>query len=168
MATQEDAILTYRTSDMILMIHSNKAHSQAGGHIFMAGGANITFNNGAIVDISQMIWAVMYSTAEVELGAIFINAKTAISMQQTLIKLGHPQPRTPMQTDNATAYTPLINKILHQSTHRHGHALPLAPVLRHSRPFHYYWRPGTQNLADYFTNHHHHPTSHHKSVCATV
>jgi hypothetical protein len=55
MATQEDAILTYRTSDMILMIHSNKAHSQAGGHIFMAGGANIPFNNGAIIDISQMI-----------------------------------------------------------------------------------------------------------------
>ncbi len=26
--------------------------------------------------------------------------------------------------------------------------------------FHYYWRPGTQNLADYFTKHH--PATHHK------
>jgi hypothetical protein len=32
--------------------------------------------------------------------------------------------------------------------------------------FCYYWRPDTQNLADYFTKHH--PTSHHKSVCPTI
>jgi hypothetical protein len=32
--------------------------------------------------------------------------------------------------------------------------------------FCYYWRPGTQNLADYFTKHH--PTSHHKSVHPTI
>jgi hypothetical protein len=32
--------------------------------------------------------------------------------------------------------------------------------------FCYYWRPGTQNLADYFTKHH--PTSHHKSVRPTI
>jgi hypothetical protein len=42
----------------------------------------------------------------------FINAKTAVSMQQMLIKLGHRQPRTPMQTDNATALALLTNKIL--------------------------------------------------------
>jgi hypothetical protein len=38
----------------------------------------------------------MSSAAEAELGALFINAKTAVSIQQTLIKLGHPQSRTPM------------------------------------------------------------------------
>ncbi len=44
MATQEEAILTYRASKMVLAIHSDasylsepKAHSQAGGHMFMAG-----------------------------------------------------------------------------------------------------------------------------------
>ena len=40
----------------------------------------------------------MSSVAEAELGALFINAKTAVSMQQTLIKLGNSQPHTPMQT----------------------------------------------------------------------
>jgi hypothetical protein len=54
----------------------------------------------------------MSSAAEAELGALFINAKTAISMQQTLIKLGHLQPRTPIQADNATAHALLTNKIL--------------------------------------------------------
>jgi hypothetical protein len=36
----------------------------------------------------------------------------------------------------------------------------------HSAIFGYYWRPGTQNLADYFTKHH--PISHHKTICPTI
>ena len=32
--------------------------------------------------------------------------------------------------------------------------------------FRYYWRPGTQNLADYFTKHH--PASHHTAVRPTI
>ncbi len=54
----------------------------------------------------------MSSAAEAELGALFINVKTAVSIRQTLIKHGHLQPRTPMQTDNATAQALLTNKIL--------------------------------------------------------
>jgi hypothetical protein len=62
MATQEEAILTYRASKMVLTIHSNalylyelKACSQAGGHMFMAGKEEIPFNNGAVLNISQII-----------------------------------------------------------------------------------------------------------------
>jgi hypothetical protein len=43
MATQEEAILTYHVSEMVLAIHSDasylsepKARSRAGGHMFMA------------------------------------------------------------------------------------------------------------------------------------
>jgi hypothetical protein len=53
----------------------------------------------------------MSSAAEAELDALFINAKTAVSIQQTLIELGHPQPCTLIQTDNATAHALLTNKI---------------------------------------------------------
>jgi hypothetical protein len=119
MSCQEEAVLTYQASDMVLAIHSNasylskpKSRSQAGGHMFMAGKDEIPINNGAVLNISQIIRAVMSSAAEAELGALFINAKTAVSMRQTLIELGHPQPRTPMQTDNATAHALLTNKIL--------------------------------------------------------
>ncbi len=99
----------------------------------MAGNEEIPFNNGAILNISQMIRAVMSSAAEAELGALFINAKSVVSIQQTLIKLGHPQPRTPMQTDNATAHALLTNKNLTQSTQGHGHAFPLATVPQRPR-----------------------------------
>jgi hypothetical protein len=54
----------------------------------------------------------MSSATEAELGALFINAKTAVSIQRTLEELGHPQPCTPIQTDNSTAHALLTNKIL--------------------------------------------------------
>jgi hypothetical protein len=140
MATQEEAILTYRASKMVLAIHSDasylskpKARSQAGDHMFMAGNEEIPFNNGAILNILQIIRAVMSSAAKAELGALFINAKTAISIQQTLIKLGHLQPRTPMQTDNARAHALITNKNLTQSTQGHRHAFPLATVPQRPR-----------------------------------
>jgi hypothetical protein len=50
--------------------------------------------------------------AEAELGVLFINAKTAVSMQRTLKEMGHPQPCTPIQTDNSTTHALLTNKIL--------------------------------------------------------
>jgi hypothetical protein len=97
--SQEDAIIAYQASDMKLAIHSNasylsepKARSIAGGHMFMAGMEEIPINNGAVLNILQIIKAVISLAAEAELGALFINAKTAVSMQQTLKELGHPQP----------------------------------------------------------------------------
>ncbi len=81
-ATQDNAILTYKASDMILAIHSDasylsepKAKSQAGSHMFMAGDDKIPINNGAILNISQVIKSVMSSAAEAELTALFINTK---------------------------------------------------------------------------------------------
>jgi hypothetical protein len=118
-ALQDEAIVTYPASDIKLAIHSNasyllepKARSRAGGHMFMAGLEEIPIDNGAVLNISQTIKAVMSSAAEAELGALFINAKTAVSMRQTLEEMGHPQPRTPIQTDNSTAHTLLTNRIL--------------------------------------------------------
>ncbi len=92
--------------------------------------------------------------------------KTAVSIQQTLIELGHLQPHTPMQTDNATAHALLTNKILPKALKAmdmHFHWLRCRNA---QGQFHYYWRPGTQNLADYFTKHH--TATHHKSVCPTI
>jgi len=84
MASQEEAVLTYKANDMVLAIHSDasyssepKARSRAGGHMFMSANDNIPTNNGAVLNISQIIRAVMSSAAEAKLGALFINAKTS-------------------------------------------------------------------------------------------
>jgi hypothetical protein len=152
---------------MIVAIHSNssylsepKAQSQASGHMFMAGDDEIPINNSAVLNIMQIIISVMSSAAEAELGTLFINAKTVVSMRTTLKELGHPQTRTWMQTDNSTtAHALLTSKILPK-------ALKAMDMIFHwlrcrdaQGQFSCNWRPGTQNLADYRTKHH--PESHH-------
>ena len=68
------------------------------------------------MNVLQIIIAVMSSAAEAELGALFINCKLAVTSRKTLEELGHPQPKTPMQTDNTTANGLLNNKIIPKVT----------------------------------------------------
>jgi hypothetical protein len=154
-ATQDDVILTCNASDMILAIHSDasylsepKAQSRAGGHMLISGDDEIPINNGAVLNISQIIKSVMSSAAEAELGALFINTKTG-------------QTRTPMQTDNSTAHALLTNKILPKALNAMDMRFHWLRCHDAQGQFRYYWRPGTQNLADYWTKHH--PASHHTS-----
>jgi hypothetical protein len=167
-ASQEDAILTYKASNMVLAIHSNtsylskpKARSRAGGHMFMAGKEEIPINNEAVLNISQILKTVMSSAAEAELAALFINAKAAVSMRQTLNELGHLQTQTPMQTNNSTAHALLTNKILPKALKAMDMQFHWLGCREAQGQYRYYWRSGTQNLADYWTKHH--PASHHKS-----
>ena len=108
----------------------------------------------------------MSSAAKAELGALFINAKTAVSMRHTFEELGHPQPLNPIQTDNATAQALLTNKILPKALKAMDMRFHWLRCRSAQGQFRYYWRPGTQNIADYFTKHH--PASHHKQVRPTI
>eukprot|EP00956_Cyclotella_meneghiniana_P031271 scaffold81716_cov13-Cyclotella_meneghiniana.AAC.1 len=58
----------------------------------------------------------MSSAAEAETGALFLNAKLAVPIRHTLEELGHPQGKTPIQTDNSTAYGIVNNKIQPKQT----------------------------------------------------
>ncbi len=153
---------------MTLVIHSNtsylsesKTRSRAGGHMFMTGIKDIPINNGAVLNILQIIRAVMLSAAEAQLGTLFINAKTVVSMQRTLKEMGHPQMRTPIQTDNLTAHALLTNKILPKVLKAMNMRFHWLHCRKAQDQYQFYWRPGAQNLADYWTKHH--PTSHHKA-----
>jgi hypothetical protein len=118
--THPDAIITYRSRrDMVLAGHSDasylleiNARSRAGGHLFMSNDDTIPSNNGAILTISQIIKAVMSSTAEAKIGALYINCKEAIPARHALEFLGHKQPPTPMQTDNTTALGVVNNNVM--------------------------------------------------------
>ena len=129
--------------------------------MFMAGSEEIPINNGAVLNISQIMKTVMSSAAEAELGALFINAKTAVSMRQTLEEMGHPQHRTPIKTDNSTAHALLTNRILPKALKAMDMRFNWLRCRDAQGQYRFYWRPGTQNLADYWTKHH--PASHHTS-----
>jgi hypothetical protein len=73
-----------------LYLSEPKARSRAGDHVFMAGTEDIPINNGAVLNILQIIRAVMSSATEDKLRALFVNAKMAVSMQCTLKEVGHP------------------------------------------------------------------------------
>ncbi len=84
-ASHQDAIITYQASDMVLVVHSNtsylskpKAQSHAGDHFFMSSDTKDPANNGAVLNIAQLIKAVMSSAAEAKLGALYINACKAV------------------------------------------------------------------------------------------
>jgi hypothetical protein len=87
-------------------------------------------------------------------------------MHQTLAELGHPQPRTPMQTKIAMAQVLPTNKILPKALKAMDMRIHWLRFCNAQSQSCYYWRLSTQNLADYFTKHH--PTSHHKSVSPTI
>jgi hypothetical protein len=104
LATQEDAVLTYNRSEMIMAVHSDasylcepKAKSRAGGHFFMSTNAEIPPNNGAILNIAHIIKHVMTSATEAELAALYIMAREAVYMRIILEEMGHKQPATPIQ-----------------------------------------------------------------------
>ena len=155
-ASQEDAVLMYSASDMVLAVHSDagyhskpKARSRAGGHFFLSTNADITPNNGIILNIAQIIRAVMSSAEEVELGGLFINAKEAVHIRNILTEMGHPQPPTPIQTDNSTANGVINNKIQQKQTKAMDmwfHWIRDRETILQLR---FHWRPGTRKLADY-------------------
>ena len=168
-ASQDEAAITFHASDMILAGHSDAsylselyARSRAGGHWFLSKDVMYPPNNGAIHNLSHVIKAVMGSAAEAEIGALYHNCKLAVPWRATLEELGHPQPKTPVQTDNSTAHGLLTNRIAPKALKAmdmHFHWLRDREA---QRMFRYYWRAGPTNRADYYSKHH--PPKHHRTM----
>jgi len=172
-ATHPDAILRFHKSDMILHIHSDasylsesKARSRAGGFFHLSDNVDVTppnapqpTINGAVHVLSTILNNVMASATEAEVGALFHSAQDACVLRTTLEFLGHPQPATPIQTDNSCAEG-IINDTVKQ---KRSKAIDMRFYWVRDRvsqgQFKIHWKKGQDNLGDYFTKHH--PTSHH-------
>ena len=75
---------------------------------------NTQIINGPISIIAKIIKGVMSSAAEIEIGALYMNARQLLPLRVTCEELGHPQPATPMQTDNNTS-SGIINGTFNQA-----------------------------------------------------
>ena len=106
----------------------------------------------------------MVSAAEAELGALFINTKEAVYIRSMLEEMGHKQPPTPIQTDNLTAEGFVNSKIQQKRLNSMDMRFHWLNCREAQKQFHFYWRPGGQNLADYWTKHH--PASHYQNMRA--
>ena len=125
---------------------------------------NDTFptNNGAVHTVAQIIKAVMSSAAEAELGALYINSREAVPIRHLLEEMGHKQPPTPLQTDNAMANAVVNGKIQPKRTKAMDMRFHWLRDRECQQQFRIYWRPGKLNYADYWTKHH--AAKHHKNI----
>jgi hypothetical protein len=153
-ATYPSDGIIYQSSEMILCAHSdagflNETNSlrHAKAHIFLSENKPFLHFNGTILSIAQIIKFVMASAANSELAAFIFMAREMIPPRQTLISMGWPQLKSPIQTDNSTA-TGVTNKTV----------VPCQAKMMDTRfwwlhcrasqdQFCYYWDVGSKNWA---------------------
>jgi hypothetical protein len=104
----------------------------------------------------------MSSATEAELVGLYIMAHEAVYIRIILEELGHKQPPTPLQTDNAMADAFINGKIQPKRTKAMEMRFNWLRDRECQRQFRIYWRPGKMNYANYWTKHH--PESHHKNI----
>ena len=164
-----DAEIIFQASDMILHADSDAAYlvarnarSRAGGYHY-CGSKDGKLFNGAFYCLAKIIKNVMACAMEAEITALFMNAQKLVEYRQTLHDMGHPQPSTPICTDNSSACG-IINGTMKQkrskSIDMRWNWLKDRTV--NQKQFSISWASGKTNLADYPTKHH--PASHHKQV----
>ena len=114
MSTYPNAVLRFYKSGMILHIDSDAAYlvlpnarSRYAGHFFLSTPTSDNrppLPNAPIHTECKTIRSVVASAAEAETAGIFGNGQTAVIIRRALAALGHPQPPTPLKTDNSTAH----------------------------------------------------------------
>ena len=91
-----------------------------------------------------------------------MNVRQLLPLQVTCEELGHPQPATPMQTDNNTA-SGIINGTFNQARSKAiGTRYYWLMDRAQQKQFRIYWERGIKNLANYSSKHH--LGAHHKQV----
>ena len=167
-ASNPSAKIIYRKSDMLYKVDSDAAYlvcpqarSRAGGYHYLGNKDNNLFN-GPIYILATIIKNVMASAAEAEVAGLFINANKAVPIRHTLIEMGHPQPPTPLKTDNTTAQGILTGKFRQKRSKSIDMRFWWLKDRIDQQQFKAIWGPGKENLADYTTKFH--IPAHHKKM----
>jgi hypothetical protein len=80
-------------------------------------------------------------------------------MGTALSEMGHPQPATPLESDNSTAYGILHAQVRMKRSKAFDMRYHWLKDCIAQKQFILYWSPGRTNNADYFSKHH--PPAHH-------
>ena len=175
-ATHPEAVVRFTASDMILHVHSDasylsesEARSRAAGFFYLSSDQDVTPPNatpaplnGPVHILCKIINNVMSSATEAEVAGLFLNGQDAIMLRNTLEFLGHPQPATPIQTDNSCAEG-IANDTVKQ---KRSKAMDMRFYWIRDRvrqgQLKIHWKKGQDNYADYHTKHH--PAAHHRQM----
>jgi hypothetical protein len=173
LATIPNATIWYRASDMIMNVHSDASYlseadasSRACVHFFMgwkAKDSNPIKLNGAFFTLWAILCFIVAFTTKAKLGTLFLNRKEGMIFRMTLKELGHPQPKTQVHCNNATAIRIAnnIGKRQRSQSMEMRYFWVCDKIAQDS--YSVKWHPGQENLADYQSKHHVGP--HHQAVC---
>ena len=146
-------------------LSETKARSRTCGHFFMGwipiDGEPIRLNGAFFVNTTIMRFVVA-SAAEAELGALFRNCQDGIIFRLTLADMGHPQPKTPVHCNNATAVGIANNTVKRHRARAMEMRFFWVGDKVAQEMYDLSWHPGQENLADYQSKHH--VGSHHVNV----
>ena len=70
---------------------------------------------GAVLTIAQIIKSVMASDVEAELADLYITVKNMVSLRNTLVEMGWPQPKSLIQKYKSTAAGFTNNTIINKA-----------------------------------------------------
>ena len=84
---------------------------QGRGTLFLSSDTTIPPNNGAVLNIVHIIKNVMSLATKAELAGLYIMARKAVYIRIILEEVGHKQPPTPIETDNAMADAVINGKV---------------------------------------------------------
>ena len=108
---------------MVIHVDSNatylvapKARSRVAGYFHLSDHPNITKHpklNSEILVECKTLRHVVSSSAEADIAGVFHNASMALPIHHFLTQLNHPQPPTPIKTDNSTT-TGFVYDNIHQ------------------------------------------------------
>ena len=79
--------------------------------MFLSNDAPIPANNKAVLNIAELIKAVMSNATEAKICAIFLNARGFFPACNLLIEIGHSQGKVPIQTNSSTSYGVVTNNM---------------------------------------------------------
>jgi L-asparaginase II len=108
-ASHPDAVICFHSSDKLLKIDKDasylselEARSRAADVFFCGNDGDchlpdvpLSPLNGAVHIICNLMWNVMGSAREAEVGATYHNGQDGCMLRTTLIEMGHVQPATP-------------------------------------------------------------------------
>ena len=119
-ATYPHIIVRYYASDIVLAINSDAAYlvlpnakSRIAGYYYLTSDLinDVPPINAPVLVICKTLKHVVSSAAEAKTAGVFTNAQIALPIRHTLEALGHPQPPTPIKTDNSTVIGFVNNNI---------------------------------------------------------
>jgi len=174
-ATYPDIFIRYFASDMVLHTDSDAAYlvalqakSRISGYFHLSDHPDRTPTpklNGAIHVECKTLRHVVSSAAEAEVAGVFHNTQVAIPIKRILEFLNHPQPATPVKTDNSTATGFIHDNIQQRRSKSWDMRYHWLREKQTQEQFKFFWAPGNDNHADYTTKHH--STKHHLEVRRT-